>query len=152
MREAFLACAKEQALADLKAGGQSLPDDFMAWIDARPNVAASVYGAHHKPADVLLWLYSLRQDLGKDKFEKYHQLMLATAIVSAKLGEGAADIVPREPLKLTIGGDPRKPVDTKASGRELDKNDHIINFLNDNTIEEEVVVGHTNVLFGGRRP
>ena len=51
-----------------------------------------------------------------------------------------ADITPREPLKLVINGDPRKPIDTKEPGRTLDLNDHIINFLNDNTIEEDVVV------------
>jgi hypothetical protein len=33
-------------------------------------------------------------------------------------------------------------VNTKAAGRKLDKNDHIINFLNDNTIQEDVVVGY----------
>jgi len=147
LREAFLAYAKQRALAELKANGKSLPDDFLAWVDADPEVAAGVYGAHHKPAEVLLWLYSLRLDLGSARFEKYRQLALAAAIVNAKLeGEGEPDITPREPLKLVIGGDPRKPVDTKQPGREFDLNDHIINFLNENTIEEEVVVGHTNVL------
>ena len=53
-----------------------------------------------------------------------------------------ADITPRQPLKLVIPGDPREPVDTKDPNRELDVNDHIINFLNDHTIEEQVVVDH----------
>ncbi len=145
LRKAFLAYAKEHALAGLKADGKSLPKDFLAWIDSDPEVEASVYGAHDKPGDVLLWLYSLRLDLGKAKFEEYRQLALAAAIVSAK-EEMEADITPREPLKLVIPGDPRKPVDTKDPDRELDTNDHIVNFLNENTIEEEVVVGHKEVL------
>jgi len=141
LRRAFLAYAKQQALAGLKAEGKSLPQDFLAWIGSDPEVEASVYGAYHKPQDVLLWLYSLRLDLGKAKFEEYRQLALAAAIVSAK-EEMEADVTPREPLKLVIPGDPRKPVDTKDPNRELDINDHIINFLNENTIEEEVVVGY----------
>jgi hypothetical protein len=146
VREAFLSYAKEEALANLEQQGKSLPEDLLAWVDADPVVAASVYGAHHEPADVLLWLCALRLDLGKARFEEYRQLALATAIVSAKLAEGEPDITPRKPLELAIPGDPRTPVDTKQAGRELDKNDHIINFLNANTIEEEIVVGHTNVL------
>jgi len=145
LRKAFLAYAKAQALADLKAEGKSLPVDFLAWIDSDPEVEAGVYGVHHKPGDVLLWLYSLRLDLGKAKFEQYRQLALAAAIVSAKQ-EMQADITPREPLKLVIPGDPRQPVDTKEPNRELDRNGHIINFLNENTIEEEVVVGHKEEL------
>ena len=141
VREAFLACAKAQAKSDLQSQGKSLPDEFFAWIDADPEMEAGVYGAHHKASDVLLRLYSLRLDLGKAAFETYRQLALAAAIVSAKM-EMEADITPREPLKLVIPGDPRKPVDTKAPGRTLDMNDHIINFLNENTIEEDVVVGH----------
>ena len=145
VRSAFLAYARSQALADLKAGGKSLPKEFLAWIDADGEIEASVYGGHDKPADVLLGLYSLRLDLGKERFEKYRQLALAAAIVGAK-SACEFDITPRKPLKIVIGGDPRKPVNTKATGRKLDKNDHIINFLNDNTIEEEVVVGHKEVV------
>ena len=139
LREAFLAYAKQQALAGLKVKGESLPDDFLAWIDSDPEVVPGVYAAHHKPEDVLLWLYSLRLDLGKAKFEKYRQLALAAAIVSAKEGV-EADITPRQPLKLVIPTDPRKLVDTKDPKRELDMNDHIINFLNEHTIEERVLV------------
>jgi hypothetical protein len=57
-----------------------------------------------------------------------------------------ADITPREPLELVIPGDPRKQVDTKDPKRQLDTNDHIINFLNEHTVEEEIVVGHKEVL------
>jgi len=145
LRRAFLAFAKAQARADLKAAGHALPQDFLAWVDANPHVEASVYAAHDTPSDVLLHLYSLRLDLGKARFEKYHQLALATAIVHAKQ-ETDVDGTPRQPLKLVIGGDPRKRVNTKDPGRTLDKNDHIINFLNDNTIEEDVVTGYKEEL------
>ena len=141
VRAAFLAYAKLQAASDLKAQGKSLPEEFLAWIDADPEVEGSVYGAHDTPSQVLLHLYSLRLDLGKARFEKYRQLALATAIVHAKR-DARADITPRGPLEIVINGDPRKPVNTKKPGRKLDKNDHIINFLNDNTIEEDVVVGY----------
>jgi len=141
VRQAFLAYAKSQARADLKAHGKSLPKEFLDWIDADPEVEGSVYCAHDKPSEVLLHLYSLRLDLGKARFEKYRQLALAAAIVQAKRAF-KADITPRRPLEITISGDPRQPVNTKEPGRKLDKNDHIINFLNDNTIEEDVVVGY----------
>ncbi len=137
LRRAFLAYAKEQTLADLKAEGKSLPRDFLAWIDSDPEMEAGVYGVHNRPADVLLWLYSLRLDLGRAKFEEYRQLALAAAIVSAKQ-QMEADITRRKPLKLVVLGDPRKPVDTKDPQRELDVNDHIINFLDEHTIEEKV--------------
>ena len=145
VRRAFLAYAKARALADLKARGKSLPKEFLAWIDANPEIEAGVYVGHDKPSDVLLQLYSLRLDLGRARFETYRQLALAAAIVHAKQ-ESQADITPRGPLKIVINGDPRKPVNTKETGRKLDKNDHIINFLNDNTIEEEVVTGYKAVV------
>ncbi len=139
LRVAFLGYAKEKALTDLKARSITLPRDFIEWVDSDPEIATGVYAAHDKPADVLLWLYSLRLDLGKAKFEKYRQLALAAALVSAKEGM-TADIMPREPLQLSIPGDPRELIDTKYAERKLDVNDHIINFLNTNTIEEELVV------------
>ena len=141
VRAAFLDYAKTAALADLKTRGKSLPKEFLAWVDSDAEIQAGVYAGHDKPADVLLGLYSLRLDLGRAKFEKYRQLALAAAIVHAK-GMYEFDISPRSPLELVIGGDPRKKVDTKASGRTLDMNDHIINFLNENTIVEEVVTGY----------
>ncbi|MEE3219690.1 MAG: hypothetical protein VX257_05475 [Planctomycetota bacterium] len=144
LRKAFLDYARKHAVADLQAKGISLPKDFLEWVGSDMEVATGVYAAHHKPEDVLLWLYSLRLDLGKTKFEKYRQLALAAALVSAKEGM-AADIQPREPLKLVIPGDPRTPVDTKDPNRKHDMNDHIINFLNEHTIEEEVAVDSKGV-------
>ena len=144
LRRAFLAFARQQALAELKLKGKTLPKSFLAWVDSDPDIAAGVYAAHDKPQDGLLWLYSLRLDLGKKKFEKYRQLALAAALVSVKEGM-EADTRPRKPLKLVIPGDPRKPVDTREQGRTLDMNDHIINFLNENTIEEEVLVDSKGV-------
>jgi len=144
LRKAFLDYARKHAVADLQAKGISLPKDFLEWVGSDMEVATGVYAAHHKPEDVLLWLYSLRLDLGKTKLEKYRQLALAAALVSAKEGM-AADIQPREPLKLVIPGDPRTPVDTKDPNRKHGMNDHIINFLNEHTIEEEVAVDSKGV-------
>ena len=126
VREAYLAYARAQAKTELESQGKSLPDDFLAWVDADPTVEATVYGMHHKPSEILLALYSLRLDLGRAGFEKYHQLALAAAMVQIE-EEREADITPREPTELVIGGDPRIPVDTKEPGRELDQNNHIIN-------------------------
>ena len=144
LRDAFLAYSRQGAVKALEVKGKALPNDFLDWVDSDPEVAAGVYAAHHQPAEVLLWLYSLRWDLGKARFEKYRQLALAAAIVSVKEGM-EADISPRKPLKLVIPGDPRKPVDTKDPDRELDMNDHIVNFLNEHTIEEEVLVDSKGV-------
>lgn len=139
LRRAFFTHAMKLAASKLEEAGRSLPAEFLAWVDSDPDIATGVYAAHHKPEDVLLWLYSLRLDLGKAKFEEYRQLALAAALVSAKEGL-AADITAREPMKLVIPGDPRVLVDTKDPKRKLDVNDHIINFLNDHTIEEEIVL------------
>ncbi len=143
VRGAYLSFAKAQALADLKAAGKTLPEDFLAWVSSDPAIESTVYGARMKSSDVLLMLRSLEIDLGTDAVrKKYTQLALAMAIVHAADG-AQANLAPRELLKVTIPGDPRKPVDTKDPNRTLDMNDHIINFLNDHApIEEEVVVGH----------
>jgi hypothetical protein len=141
VRLAFLRYAQSKARSDLKARGKTIPDAFLAWIDSKPEIKAGVYAGHDSPADVLLHLYALSLDLGKSRFEKYPQLALAAAVVGAKQALGA-DLSPRKPLKIAIPGDPRKPVDTKAKGRKLDRNDHIINFLNEHEIEEEIVTGY----------
>ena len=139
LRKAFFDHAREEASLRLKEKGLKIPQEFIDWIDSDLDIASGVYAAHHKPEDVLLWLYSLRFDLGKDKFEEYRHLALAVALVSAKEGM-EADISSRDPLKLIIPDDPRKLVNTKGLGRKMDVNDHIINFLNDHTIEEKVLL------------
>lgn len=139
LRTAFFRHARKQVETSLKAGDTVLPAEFLAWVESDPDIATGVYATHHQPEDVLRWLYSLRLDMGKAKFEQYRQLALAVALVSAKEGL-AADTTAREPMKLVIPRDPRVRVDTKDPQRELDFNDHIINFLNDHTIEEDVVL------------
>lgn len=139
LRGAFFSHAKEQALERLEVAGKSLPAEFLRWVDSDPDIATGVYAAHHKPENVLLWLYSLQLDLGKDKFEQYRQLALAAALVSAKEGL-APNIRAREAMELQIPDDPRVRVDTRNPERELDFNDHIINFLDENIIEEEVII------------
>ena len=139
LRTAFFSQARKNAERRLEEAGQSLPDGFLAWVESDPDIATGVYAVHDAPEDVLLWLYSLRLDLGKAKFEQYRQLALAAALVSAKEGL-PADISPREPMKLVIPGDPRVLVDTRDPKRQLDVNDHIVNFLNDHVIEEDVVI------------
>ena len=147
VREAYLAFAKAKARGELDAQGKALPDEFLAWLDADPEMEAGVYGARPNASDVLLMLYSLRLDLGQADFEEYRHLMLASAITHADLA-AEADLTPREPLELVIGGDPRQPVDTNDPNRELDMNDHIINFLNSTTIESEHDVDLNRILPG----
>ena len=141
IRAVYLQAAKAAAAQALADAGDDVPADFLGWVESDPLVEASVYGVHEDPAAVLRLLYSLQLDLGKEKLRAYRQLALAAAIVGARTGV-AADLTPREPLTLQIGGDPRLAIDTKVTDRELDINDHIINFLNENEIEETVVVGY----------
>lgn len=142
VKQAWLAHAKARALAEISAAGKSLPADFLAWIEADPVVRDTVFGARQDAANVLLMLRSLELDLGRAAVrEDYTQLALAMSVVHAAKGP-LADLSEREPLKLVIPGDPRVPVDTRDPKRKLDRNDHIINFLNSITIEEDVVVGH----------
>lgn len=143
VRKALIAHEKAEALRKLSTAGKTLPSDFLAWVESDPQIQATVYGAGlHDPAAVLILLRSLDLDLGADAVrKKYPQLALAAAIVYAAQAD-KADLSPRPPLKLQIGGDPRKPVNTKDPNRKLDLNDHIVNFLNEHTIEEDVVVGH----------
>jgi hypothetical protein len=147
LEASFLDSAKAVALRQLADAGKTLPADFLAWVDADPAIRTTVYGARQDPAGLLLILRSLELDLGQEVVrKKYTQLALAMAVVHAKDGD-QADLVPRAPLVLHIGGDPRKLVDTHATNRPLDLDDHIINFLNDHApIVEDVVVGHKEVL------
>lgn len=141
VREAYLRSAKANALAEISAAGKSLPAGFLAWIDSDPIVRSTVYGAREKASNMLLLLRSLEIDLGEPAVRRdYTQLALAMAVVHAAKGP-EADLSPRPLLKLVIPGDPRVPVNTNDPSRKLDRYDHIINFLNSTTIEEDVVVG-----------
>jgi hypothetical protein len=141
VKDAWLVLAKANTLKELETASKPLPADFLAWIDSDPVVRATVYGARQNAANVLLMLRSLELDLGQQAVRKDHtQLALAMAVVHAAKGP-QADIGKRGLFQLTIPGDPRKPVDTKDPNRKLDRNDHIINFLNSNTLQEDVVIG-----------
>jgi hypothetical protein len=144
VRAAFITYSKSQARADLTAAKESLPADFLAWVDSDPVVEASVYGIKSRPANVLRILRSLDLDLGSDVVRKeYTQLALAMAVTNAdkkdfaKLGVNLTD---RPVMKLVIPPNPLKPVNTNGPNRKLDENDHIINFLNSKPFEYEVKI------------
>lgn len=153
----YVAAARTRTLDECKAKGIALPKDFLAWIDRDPVLRASVYGCRNNPLPVLLALRSLELDLGEKTVRTdYPQLALAFAIQDSyakrtpKAGgwndaDGAVapdslpDVSPRAPLVLNIPGDPRVPVDTKDSKRTLDRDDSIVNFLEDHApIEVDV--------------
>ena len=153
----YVAAARTRTLDECKAKGIVLPKDFLAWIDRDPVLRASVYGCRNNPLPVLLALRSLEIDLGEKTVRTdYPQLALAFAIQDSyakrtpKAGgwndaDGAVapdslpDVSPRAPLVLNIPGDPRVPVDTKDSKRTLDRDDSIVNFLEDHApIEVDV--------------
>ena len=161
--ESYINAARERTLDAAKAKGIELPSDFLAWIDGDSNVRNTIYGCRADSLPVLLKLRSLEIDLGEDTVRRdYTQLALAFAIQDsyAKRGDqgtpwndadGAKspdysndalpDVSPRAPLALEIPGDPRVRVDTKDTSRPLDRDDHIINFLEDHPeIEEEIEV------------
>jgi hypothetical protein len=141
VKQAFLAASKERTLTELVAAKASLPADFLAWVDGDPTVRDTVYGARQNSANVLLVLRSLELDLGPQIVRRdYTQFALAMAVVHAAKGPETS-LVPREHVKIVIPDDPRVPVNTTDPKRAPDLNDHIINFLNANTIEEDVVVG-----------
>ena len=153
----YVASARTRTLDECKAKGIALPKEFLAWIDRDPVLRASVYGCRNNPLPVLLALRSLEIDLGEKTVRTdYPQLALAFAIQDSyakrtpKAGgwndaDGAVapdslpDVSPRAPLVLNIPRDPRVPVDTKDSKRTLDRDDHLVNFLEDHApIEVDV--------------
>lgn len=139
---AWLEDKKASTLKELEAQGITLPPDFLAWIDSDPIVRTTVYAARSRPADVLKILRSLEIDLGEKTVREDHS-QLALALAVARSSEAATvNLNPRGRLVLRIPGDPREPVDTNDPNRPLDRDDHIINFLNSRTITEQVVVGH----------
>lgn len=157
---AFVDAARSRTLAACAERGCELPADFLAWIDADRVRRATVYGCRAEPLPVLLMLRSLELDLGAETVRRdYPQLALAFAIQSAYAPprakasdwndgddhdqhDGLPDITARKPLRLTIPGDPRVRVDTKDKTRELDRDDHVINFLEDHPPVETEVVSH----------
>jgi len=144
LQQIYINYAKTEAKLQLTQQNKNIPKQFLQQLDTDPLIQATVYGTHLKPADIIQNLYSLQIDLGEKRFNKYIQLMLAQAIVDAKHGT-TNPINPRPPLKLNIAAitkDPRIPINTKDSKRKLDMNDHIINFLNENTITETITIGH----------
>jgi hypothetical protein len=157
--ESYLGAARDRTLEAASARGIALPKDFLAWIDGDAIVRTTVYGCRADPLPVLLKLRSLEIDLGEDAVRRdYTQLALAFAIQDsyAKRGEqgtpwndadGAQnpealpDVSPRAPISLEIPGDPRERVDTKDASRPLDRDDHIVNFLEDHPeVEEEIEI------------
>ncbi|MBM3990821.1 MAG: hypothetical protein FJ298_07410 [Planctomycetes bacterium] len=158
--DAYISLARDRTIAAALAQGATLPPDFIAWIEADPLRAKSVYGCRKDPLSVLLALRSLEIDLGADTVRRSHtQLALAFALQNSytpartKAGgwndgdDGAdgqtalSDVSPRAPLALAIPPDPRVPVDTKDPSRALDVHDHVVNFLEDHAqIEVEIAV------------
>ena len=151
--------ARAATLDACRTRGISLPPDFLAWVDRDPARRTAVYGWRPDPLPVLLGLRSLEIDLGTDTVRRdYPQLALAFAIhgsFAAPRKDGASpwndgdaerapalpDVSPRPRLELRIPGDPRVRVDTKNATRTLDRDDHIVNFLEDHApIEVEETV------------
>jgi len=155
--EVHLDAVRARTLAACADRGIELPADFLAWIDADPIRSASVWGCRTDPLPVVLGLRALELDLGPELVrEAYPQLALAFAIEGSYAGPraiapgwndgepsppGLPDVTPRPRLELAIPSDPRVAVDTKDPTRPLDRNDHIVNFLEDHPeIEVEVEV------------
>ncbi|MEN9360304.1 MAG: hypothetical protein RL095_1839 [Verrucomicrobiota bacterium] len=158
VKKAYLEHARLKTLAACTERGIRLPQDFLAWIDGDPLIQATVYGFRQDPLPILLGLRSLEIDLGEDAVRRhYPQLALAFAVNGSHRGwksepamqNDSRELLPyvgpdlssRDPLELRIPGDPRVWVDTKDPKRPLDKNDHIINFLEDHpeiTVERKV--------------
>ena len=151
--------ARARTLAAGKAKGLELPADFVAWIDGDPQLRTSVYGCRQDPLPVLLALRSLELDLGSELVRRDHpQLALAFAIQTSyagpraealdwndgadeKPGDALPDVRPRAPLQLVIPGDPRVRIDTKDPARPRDRDDHVVDFLEDHApVEVEVRV------------
>jgi len=133
--DAYLRYRRAETEAALSEAGDAVPKEFLDWIDSDRNIALSVYGIRKRPDNIVRILRSLDLDLGAETVrEEYTQLALAMAVTYCDKKDLAAlgvDLTPREPITLVIPDDPREPVDTKDPNRELDAQDHIINFLND---------------------
>jgi hypothetical protein len=154
VKSAFLAFRKERALAEIAKAGQSLPKEFLDWVDGDPVVAATIYGIADNAARRLVLLRSLELDLGKEEVRQKHlQLALGITDAQAHLVDPATLANPAQGIslqerglfKLEIKRHPCEKVDTHPKDRPLDINDHIINFLEDNpVITEKKVVKEEN--------
>lgn len=147
--QAYIDAARSRTLAACQDRGIELPADFLAWIDGDKILRSSVYGCRKDPLRVLLQLRSLEIDLGAELVRRdYPQLAIAFAMQgsyripskqASSWNDGDAsdhnaplpDVSERPRLQLVIPGDPRVRVDTKDPNRDLDRDDHIINFLED---------------------
>jgi hypothetical protein len=157
--DAFLDDARGTTLARCQELKIELPADFLAWIDSDRAMRLSVYGSRADPLPVLLALRSLEIDLGESTVRRdYPQLAVAFAVQDsyaardikgtgwndadgAKPTSTLPNVTQRAPLTLVIPSDPRTPTDTKNPARTLDRNDHIINFLEDHAeIEADIRV------------
>ena len=155
----YVADARKATLDAASSRGARLPKDFLDWVDRDPVRRASVYGCRKDPLPVLLGLRSLEIELGEELVrERYPQLAIAFAVQDsylrrgtkagtwndadgAQLPDALPDVSQRAPLSLAIPGDPRTPVDTKDPKRTLDRDDHVVNFLEDHPpIEVEATV------------
>lgn len=142
----FLKFGRSEAEAKLAARGQKLPKDFLDWVDSDATVAATIYGMPQPSEDMLSVLYSLEIDLGKETVRKdYTQLALAMAVCHSQMG-ATADLTPRPLLNLVIPQNPLEPVDTKDPNRELDVDDHVINFLKENPVTYTTKVQPTHMV------
>lgn len=148
VKSAYLAFAKAEAIRTLAKAGQSLPADFMAWVDSDSAVAATIYGIQRGcPAQALAALRSLELDLGAEEvLQKHTQLALAFAVVDAPFVDMATmgcrergiSLAPRaKKFELQIPPCPLVKVNTHPVDRPLDLNDHIINFFEGRTFTED---------------
>lgn len=143
VKTAHLAWAKAWALATIAKAGQRLPDDFLAWVDGDPVVAATVYGIATNGAQRLVLLRSLELDLGAGAVRGKHT-QLALGLTDAYAGTVNLETLSpanlgislqeRALLKVEIKRYPCVRVDTRPGDRPLDLNDHIINFLEDHPV------------------
>ena len=159
VKAAYLAMVTAATGRELRASGQELPADFLAWVAADPLVSATVCSARSSPANVLVALRSLELDLGADEVRRKHtQLALAMAVTyAADLAADSTDrstsstpsslgvsLAPRGLLALKIPPCPLKPVNTHPTDRPLDVNDHTINFFEGRSVEADARVESTD--------
>lgn len=146
VKAAYLAWSKARALAAIAAARQSIPQDFLDWVDSDPVVAATVYGLADDSAQRLVLLRSLELDVGAEQVRiKHNQLALCiTDLYSGRVDpatmsdpELGISLQERGLLELKIPACPLVRVDTHPKDRPLDLNDHIINFLEENPVVPE---------------